>query len=308
MATVSATTSILFVGDLMFDREVAVESGTEPSHPFAHVGKVTGGAFGLIDLAVGNLEGPVTAHRAPPVKTIDFAFDPKIAPMLKSEGFNAVSQANNHTLDQGRTGADESRKLLAAAGLAVFGDQARDAASSSLTYLVSDDKTVALLGYQAVDRSLDLAAVSSTLAEAKRHANLVIVFMHWGVEYTPKPNAAQVTLAHWLIDHGADAVIGAHPHWMETIELYRGRPIAYSLGNFVFDQDWSHETRQGLAVRFDIGPSSRSLALYPVEITKSQPVVLTGAARADRLTRLASLSDPSLAEGIKHGLLELPSP
>jgi poly-gamma-glutamate synthesis protein (capsule biosynthesis protein) len=290
----------------MFDRQVAVYSGSDLTHPFAKIGNVKDGAFGSVDLAVANVEGPVTAHRVPTYKSIQFAFDPRIAPVIKAEGFDAVSQANNHSLDQGRAGATVSRQTLAAAGLSVFGDQIRDDASSSLAYVTVDQHRIALLGYHTVDRTLDLAAVSSTIAMAKQQADLVIVFMHWGVEYTPKPRPDQVDLAHWFIDHGVDAVIGGHPHWMQTVGVYKGRPIVYSLGNFVFDQDWSYETRQGLAVRFDIGPSSRSLTFYPVELTKSQPVVLTGKERDARLARLASFSDPVLTQEIEAGRLELP--
>jgi len=306
LAPAETPLNVLFVGDIMFDRQVADWAKGDWSHPFEKVGPVKDGVFGRVDVAVANLEGPVTTKRAPPDKTIDFAFDPKVVPALKTEGFDAVSQANNHTLDQGRIGADVSRTLLSAGGLAVFGDQARDEATSSLAIVRSGQTKLALLGFHTVDRSLDLGKAAEAILRAKQEADVVIVFMHWGVEYTEKPSASEIALAHWFVDHGVDAVMGSHPHWMQSVEVYSGRPIVYSLGNFVFDQDWSHETREGLAVRFDIG-GTRRLELFPIELTRSQPTVLSGAARDERLARLASISDPSLMQQILAGTLELPA-
>jgi poly-gamma-glutamate synthesis protein (capsule biosynthesis protein) len=79
-------------------------------------------------------------------------------------------------------------------------------------------------------------------------ADLVIVFPHWGVEYRAKPTAGQRNLAHLAIDAGADLVIGNHPHWVGGMELYKGKPIWYALGNFVFDQSWSEPTMEGITL------------------------------------------------------------
>jgi poly-gamma-glutamate synthesis protein (capsule biosynthesis protein) len=111
-------------------------------------------------------------------------------------------------------------------------------------------------------------------------------------------------LAHWLIDQGADAVVGGHPHWMQSVESYRGRPIAYSLGNFVFDQDWSSETKLGLAIGLILADGRSELKLMPVKIDKSQPSILEGKDREARLGRLADISDKALSAGILEGYLK----
>jgi poly-gamma-glutamate synthesis protein (capsule biosynthesis protein) len=129
--------------------------------------------------------------------------------------------------------------------------------------------------------------------------------MHWGAEYQAKPNKTQTDLAHWFIDQGVDAIIGSHPHWMESVEVYRNRPIAYSLGNFIFDQDWSAETNLGLAAGLVLNEQGSELHLFPIQITKSQPRLLTGTDRQTRLDYLASISDPSLSSQIKQGVIRL---
>jgi len=79
-------------------------------------------------------------------------------------------------------------------------------------------------------------------------ADVVIVFPHWGTEYHAKPNPGQVTLAHRILDAGADMIIGNHPHWTQAMEVYKGKPIWYALGNLVFDQTWSEETMEGMTL------------------------------------------------------------
>ncbi|MDQ7815092.1 MAG: CapA family protein [Patescibacteria group bacterium] len=297
--------SVLFLGDMMFDRTVAtrMKKAGSSSYPFENIGGFRSGTFGRVDLLVGNLEGPLTAKKAAPVKSIDFSFDPYIAKVLKDQGFDAVSQANNHTLDQGRGGAEESRKTLLENGIGVFGDQVRDDAANSLTVLQANGKKIALVGFNITDNLLDKAAARASIDQALVQADRTIVVIHWGSEYKAKPNPDQVALAHWFIDLGVDAVIGGHPHWMQGVESYQGKPIVYSLGNLIFDQDWSEETNYGLAVTLNLKESGTSLDFFPIQIVKSQPNVLQGSARQQRLDRLAEISDPALAEGIKKGEL-----
>lgn len=297
--------SLLFVGDMMFDRTVAARMKKAGSsyYPFEKIGDFKAGGFGHVDLLVGNLEGPVTGKKAAPVKEIDFGFDPFMAKVLADEGFDAVSQANNHTLDQGRGGAEESRKILTDNGLAVFGDQTRDDAANSLGIIQANGRKVALVGFNITDNALDKDAARASIDRALIQADRTVVFIHWGNEYKAKPSPDQVALAHWFIGLGVDAVIGGHPHWMQGIESYGGKPIVYSLGNFIFDQDWSAETGYGLAVTLIFKDRQTALNLFPVQIDKSQPEILTGSSRQGRLDRLAEISDPGLSQSIKQGEL-----
>jgi hypothetical protein len=305
----SARSTLLFIGDMMLDRTVKTRmiSAKDPLYPFLRIRDEENRFFHGQDVVVGNLEGPVTATRRPPEKSIDFAFDPSVAAALQSLGFDAVSQANNHALDQGRDGAAESRALLQAAGLTVFGDEIRDDVTSSLAIVERRGTKIALLGFNTTNNPLDEDDALDAIREAKQKATVVIVYMHWGEEYQAKPNASQVERAHWFIDHGVDAVIGAHPHWMQSVEVYNGRPIAYSLGNFIFDQDWSIETNLGLVVGLVLDGEGANLAfalyLFPIQIEASRPRIMTGDERAARLEYLATISDPALKEQILNGVI-----
>ncbi len=299
-------TSLMFLGDMNFDRNVATRSKSDKSYPFLKIAGTENRFFSGQDLIVANLEGPVTAKRLAPDKgNVDFMFDPKILDVLKKYNISAVSQANNHTYDQGGAAAQASRDAIKRAGLAVFGDQVKDDEAHALTIVESRARKIALLGFNITDNALDKKEAAQDIASAKMQADYTVVFMHWGAEYQAKPNKTQIDLAHWFIDQGVDAVIGSHPHWMESVEAYRNRPIAYSLGNFIFDQDWSAETNLGLAAGLILNEQGSELHLFPIQITKSQPRLLTGTDRQTRLDYLASISDPSLSSQIKQGVIRL---
>lgn len=291
--------TLLFVGDIMLDRQVAERSqkAKDLTYPFR---KLPSGWFEEVDYAVANLEGPITDKRRPPEKSIDFQFDPSVIPVLKEQGIDAFSQANNHALDQGRIGAEDSRARLQTAGFLVFGDQVYDDAIALATTTIRG-KRFAFLGFNTTDNLLDLVTASSTLVQAQSSADHVIVYMHWGPEYKYRPPDNIVEEAHWLIDHGADIVIGGHPHWVQGIEQYKNKPIVYSLGNFIFDQDFSRETKEGLAMKMTIGQNKLALEPIPLRINLSQPSVVEGEDRDKRLKELARISDPSLKEQILRG-------
>lgn len=289
--------SLLFVGDIMLDRNVARRSAGNLEYPFQ---KLPENFLSQADLTIGNLEGPLTDTRRAPEKSIDFAFSPKYAGILKAQGVDVVSLANNHTLDQGSLGAQETRDALRAAGVNYFGDQVRDDAISMTTSTVRGE-TIAFVGFNTTDNPIDLAAASATLAEARTSAAYVIAFTHWGTEYKAYPDASSEETAHWLIDHGVDIVIGGHPHWVQGMRTYKGKPIVYSLGNFIFDQDFSVPTREGMAWRIVISDDKTTLEPVPIRIDVSQPTVVDGEEKTKRLQALSSISQDDLAEQIQQG-------
>ncbi len=105
--------------------------------------------------------------------------------------------------------------------------------------------TATRAGHAALVHADGYEAIRADIAAARRVADVVIVVTHWGIEYEDRPRPWIVEAAHAMIDAGADVVLGEHPHWVQSVEIYKGHYIAYSLGNFVFDQMWSIETRQG---------------------------------------------------------------
>jgi poly-gamma-glutamate synthesis protein (capsule biosynthesis protein) len=137
-------------------------------------------------------------------------------------------------------------------------------------------KQFCLVGYHSLYDATTTEVVGEIRA-LRPECYKVVVFAHWGTEYAPVANAAQVAEAHEFIDAGADLVIGAHPHVVQNVETYRGRAIFYSLGNFMFDQDFSWATTHGLAVKATFGATSTVFALTPITIRGQEASVANGA-------------------------------
>lgn len=292
---------LLFVGDIMLDRGVrlrSVRAGTR-SHPFLRLPE---GWLSEPDLTIGNLEGPVTDQRRSPEKSIDFLFDPEVLPALKNQGFDLFSQANNHALDQGRLGYEDSIRRLREAGFLPFGHQVQDG-SIALTTSTVEGIRLAFLGWNTTDNPLEKDEARQAIQLAQQQADHLIAYVHWGPEYRDRPHPNEVALAHWLVDEGVDVVIGGHPHWVQGISRYKGKMIAWSLGNFVFDQDFSVPTKQGLALRLSIAQTKMRVELHPVRIPLSQPELEEGAAKQERLDALAKISDVDLQDDVSRGVL-----
>ncbi|MEI7511860.1 MAG: CapA family protein [Candidatus Uhrbacteria bacterium] len=290
---------LLMVGDMMFDRNVAArtKAAKDPEYPFR---KLPENWFNSFDYAIANLEGVVTDQRRSPVKSIDFMFDPSIVATLKKRGIDAVSQANNHALDQGSPGNADSMRRLREGGLLAFGHQVDDGAISLATTTVNGIR-IAFLGYNTTDNPLDREQALPIIQAAASSSDIVIAYVHWGIEYQDHPEAASIDLSHWLIDQGVDVVIGGHPHWERGFSSYKGHPIAWSLGNFIFDQDFSKQTEQGLAIGLTLRGGSIEIEPIPMTIIKSQPEIASSVERTARLEALAKVSDPDLRDQIRAG-------
>jgi hypothetical protein len=235
-----------FVGDVCLDGGPghAVTAGQDP---FAGIAAVLRDN----DLAVANLECavPVRGHGHEDPHGFTFRAPTEAVPLLKRY-FAAVSLANNHAVDWGRDGLLSELELLEREKLPYFGaGRTRDDARRPLL-LTSRGRRVALLGccdfsphrFAAGPHECGTAwlveddlVADVRAARSRDHADLVIPFLHWGTEHTPTPEDYQPKLARRLIEAGADAVIGSHPHVTQTVDWYRGKPIVYSLGNCVFN-------------------------------------------------------------------------
>jgi poly-gamma-glutamate capsule biosynthesis protein CapA/YwtB (metallophosphatase superfamily) len=213
------------------------------------------------DIAIANFENPApVAFRFHDHGTV-FSANPAYIEGLVNAGLDYVSLANNHIRDAGARGILETIEALDDFGIAHSGAGADLAAARAPALLEAGAATVAILGYDTIaggyfaraDRagSAPMTAenlVADVAAARAAGADLVIVFPHWGTEYDPTPFAGQRKLARAAIDAGADMVIGNHAHWAAGIEVYKGKPIWYALGNFVFDQTWSEPTMEGITL------------------------------------------------------------
>ncbi|MEK7073202.1 MAG: AmmeMemoRadiSam system protein B [Patescibacteria group bacterium] len=296
--------TVLAVGDMMFDRAVRERMAKYgEAYPFTLIRGTEDRFFRGADIVTGNLEGAISNRRAPE-KTIDFAFDRGVAKLLASLGFDVVSTANNHSLDQSTGGYDETQVALKEAGISGCGHQVRDN-GAPWTTTVRDQK-VAVLCYNVTDNALDEKAAEAAVRAATAASDVVLVQVHWGAEYKPRPTTAQIALGRKFVEWGADAVIGSHPHVMQGMELSQGKPIFWSLGNFVFDQDWSKETQRGLALGLVVGEKGMTAYLFPMISEKSQPRLANGDDDRALLTAFAERSDlpDVLREQAKTGIIE----
>ncbi len=265
------------VGDVMVGRAVGklIDEHT-PDYPFERVREY----LKQPDLTFGNLECAVTKRGFTTNKAYRLKADPKVVPALSEAGFDVLSLANNHTMDCGRLGLLETLSSLKGAGISTVG-AGKDSLDARKPVLESvHGIRVAFLAFtDAPDGSspclawIDSARVVQAVREAKKQADLVLVSFHWGEEYATAPLPYQKALAHAVIDAGAALVIGHHPHVIEGVERYKQGLIAYSLGNFVFDQ---HEERgkRGIALGCLLtkdGVAHAVLAPYVIRENRPQP-------------------------------------
>ncbi len=213
------------------------------------------------DVAIANFENPAPNDwRFHASGTVFSANRANIA-ALEDAGFDWVSMANNHIGDAGDSGILQTMKNLDEHDIAHSGAGRNTTAAHKAALVKAGDVTVGLLGYDTIAPSYWSAADSPGSAhmtvKALKHdvaaaraagADVVVVMPHWGVEYTAKPTALQQKLGRAAIDAGADMVVGNHPHWVGAMEVYKGKPIWYALGNLVFDQTWSIPTEEGITV------------------------------------------------------------
>ena len=288
--------TLTFTGDIMLDRNVRTamisRGGLAPL--LAPVkSELTG------DLVIGNLEGPFTnsTNHALPGGSLSFTFEPKYAPQLKAAGFTVVSLANNHTLNHGQSGLDLTRSTLDDAKIDYFGDPAN---RSGFTLIKEVQGTrIGLVGYHGLVDGIDNIIADITAIRSK--ADLIIVMPHEGIEYNLKYSTKQQQDYHRLIDAGADMIIGAHPHVVEPIEIYKGKLIAYSLGNFLFDQYFSTDTQQELLLHINgQGKNFTSVDFVPLESSRSIISPANNTVTTALLKRIASTSITS--EEIKSQL------
>ncbi|MBI4458186.1 CapA family protein [Candidatus Uhrbacteria bacterium] len=294
--------TVMSFGDIMMSRNVhAMMEKNGEEYPYAAVKT----ALPLADLTVANLEGPVTERDNQPSNRMVFHFAPSRAALLARLGFDVLDLANNHAYDQGARGAEDTRRALSDKNLVTFGEAKSEVGANATTVEVRGTK-IAFIGFQDVTRRIDGKAMVLAVAEARKTADIVLVSFHAGVEYVHTPNDRQRTLSEAAIDAGADAVISHHPHVVESIDVYKGRPIFYSLGNFVFDQYFSKATQEGLGVLLALENGSRRFYLLPIKSVRSQVRTLDAAERAAFLKALAGWSAPELGEAIRRGALEFP--
>jgi poly-gamma-glutamate capsule biosynthesis protein CapA/YwtB (metallophosphatase superfamily) len=232
-------TKIILAGDIMLGRSVMTKSlgVNDPVYPFRKVAD----RLNQADIVFANLENPIVTNCPLSNSGFKFCANPKMVEGLKLAGVDIVSLANNHILNYGEEGKEETEKILTDNGIAWVGD-------GNLEVIEKNGTKFGFLGFDLMDK-LPKDSDYQLIKDSKSKVDILIVMVHWGVEYTPEPASNQKIFAGNLVNAGADVVSGSHPHWVQTIEYINEKPVFYSLGNFIFDQEWSEETKKGLAVQ-----------------------------------------------------------
>lgn len=245
---------LLFVGDIMLDRHIreAAAKQKSPCFPFTQLTEF----LNSFDAVVGNNEGAITNNISLSVHTLPeernnfmFTFDPGVLECYIKNNIQIVSLGNNHSLNFGKEGIGQTVQNLQTAGIAFFGNPVDENQNAVIKKI--NNQLIAFVSYNYAFGSKP-EVVNAQIAALRKTADSVIVYAHWGAEYVQTANAMQRSLGRSFIDSGADLVIGTHPHVIQDEEVYKGKYIFYSLGNFIFDQYFSEETKRGMGVGITI--------------------------------------------------------
>jgi len=281
-------------GDIMLSRGVANASDRagRPDFPFTGLRD----EFMAADFNFGNLETPVSGNDRKIGKGLIFNARRDHVKPLAEYKFSLMNLANNHSMDQGLDALLYTRTFLDELGIKHTGTGANLAEAWKPAIVEVKGVRIALVGasYASINdggvakndyvaRCEDVENLRAAIKTARETSDLVIATMHAGIEYVTKPDKTQIAFAHNAIDAGADIVIGAHPHWIQTIEEYKGRQIFYSLGNFIFDQR-KPDTRTGLMLKITVKKGGTIGPRAAIDMIEMIPVVIDDYAKPRRAT------------------------
>ncbi|HEX5018233.1 MAG TPA: CapA family protein [Actinomycetes bacterium] len=277
--------TVTIVGDLMLARGVAESMGDDLFAPL----RPTASYLRRADVTIGNLESSLSQDGIPTQGTDSFGADPRVLSSLERAGFDVLSLANNHVGDYGLRALQQTIKRIKASPIAGVGagSNLREARRPAIVSVRGTD--IGVLAFNSIGESpaatasspgtvevrmpprtgpqnrSELDAMADAVGRLRRKVDVVLVIPHWGDQYTSVPIGVQRRVAHRLARAGATAVLGGHPHWVQGMEMSGESLIAYSLGNFIFDMDFSEPTMRGFALDLTFW-DGRLMSAEPVPI------------------------------------------
>lgn len=290
------TVNLMFAGDVTLADSFADTVGKDYKWAFAELQ-----AYREADIAMVNLENPLTTAETPlPDKQFNFKADPESVAVLKDGGIDLVNLANNHTLDFQAQGLIDTLETLNQAGIQHVGAGRNRTEARRPTIMEVKGQRIAYLGYYGADfgAATDSAAGTNYAEESQISADIkalrpqvdwIVVNYHWGEELAEYPAEWQRDLGRFTIDQGADLVVGHHPHVLQGAEIYKGRAIAYSLGNFIFGGN-SRSDYDTAVLKVALKEQQMKVEFLPVQVEKYQPRIATGDRGNAILAHLTSLS------------------
>lgn len=273
------------------------------------------------DIAIANLECPLTDSGNAIYKRPELIFKgSKLnGAALKGAGFDILSLANNHTMDQGREGLIDTVKVLESYGIRPLGaGMTRDEARKPV-FIEKRRRKIGFLGYcdfppegyiydedKADVARADMKSLGEEVRAARENCDFLVVSFHWGKEFDCYPGDRQREMAHAVIENGADLIIGHHPHVLQGVEEYKGKLIFYSLGNFVFDSQLPKGTDESVIIDITVDRGElRGARIIPFRIEDCRPVIAQGQAAKLILERYRVCSEDygvsiDMADGIGY--------
>ncbi|HDP70538.1 MAG TPA: CapA family protein [Actinobacteria bacterium] len=296
--------TVIAVGDVLLDRQVGEmikKYGID--EPFSDVTKILTSA----DVTIANLECALSTRGTKADKEYTFRGHPSWAIGIKNAGIDAVSLANNHSLDFGTEALRDTINILDEYGIYHAGAGMNSSKALLPAMMEINEKKASFLAFSYIIPNGFLpsstragiaharspyALVTNGIKDAKENSDFVIVSFHWGVEYEDYPIKSQIELAHLAIDAGADLVVAHHPHVIQGIEIYKDKLIAYSLGDFVFDH-YSRKTGEAFILKCKISQEKTLEArAIPVYLTPDgKPQMVKGDEADIILGRLKKISE-----------------
>lgn len=267
--------TIIATGDIILARSVNFQTVIRKDFKWPYL--KTANILSNADITFINLETPLINPCPITQEGMIFCGDQRHLEGLIYAGVDIASLANNHAGNYGAEGVRKTYDLLTknrVLAVGVNGPMIKEVKGLKFAFLGYNDVTKPQPGISNVDEQ----NLKSEIIEAKNMADVVIVAFHWGAEYQDQPDERQKYLGHLAIDSGADLVIGNHPHRIQPVEIYKDKLITYAHGNFIFDQEWSRETREGVVGKYTFYDKKLiDVEYFPVKIENyGQPYFLSG--------------------------------
>ena len=290
------TVTLMFGGNVNLLDAIGGSGGNDYHWAFANMDE-----YRQADVAMVNLENPLTSSTLNrDKKQLSFKADPESVKVLTAGGVDIVNLANSHTMDYEEPGLVDTINTLNNAGIGHLGAGKNIKEARRPDIIEVKGQRIAYLGYYDADlhgadqgkagiNSRRNNRVAEDIRALRGQVDWIIVNYHWGVELADYPGDWQIDLARFTIDQGADLVVGHHPHVLQGAEVYKGRPIVYSLGNFIFGGN-ARSDYDTAVLKVSLKDRNMKVEFLPVEVKKFQPNVVKGAAGSRILKHVEQIS------------------
>ena len=312
--------SISLIGDILMDGSVKTYINKNGfNYPWDNVREY----FQNDDITIGNLETSITNKGTKwPNKQFNFRSNPKNIKAMEEAGVDIVSLSNNHSLDYGYDGLIDTLKHIDNSKIKRVGAGYNKKDAIKGTVVERNGITVGVLGFSRVVPDVKWYAsgkraglvgaydphvqeVLDRVKEMKEEVDILVLAIHWGVERSDTPRKQEMDLAKKLVDSGVDIVMGHHPHVLQGIEIYKGKPIFYSLGNFVFGTSSELTSNTMIAQVNLVEKNIDNIKIIPCEIVHGRPVPLHKEKRIAKINYLYKISKNFGTNIDENGLIKI---